>query len=591
MVQTTTNQVAIMAEAMEHSPMPFAATGPAGRISRGNTSFRSLLGLGSQENFLGKSWGKLSPAHLRSSEKMLLDQSAVTHNPVSYEKTLIMPKGDTIAVSVTAHPVQNGGHWYLLHRLETRKPLTAGEAHFEALTRAFDGMIYFCSPDYRIEFMNDALKRRVGRDATGEKCFKVLHRLDKPCDWCVNDRVFAGETVRWEVHNNLDGRWYQMNDTVLEMPDGRRTKQSLIRDITRQKLMEQELRHALESQRVLFESLPVGVIAVDEHFSVTQMNPWAQAITGIKMGQALGRRCSEVLGCGDDPLCPLKRSIAETKPVGPDDWQVNSQGGGKADVRFRAAAIFDQHGELKGGVETFQDISEVKTLERNRSRIISMLAHDMKTPLISIRGFADMLLRKESKISPENRKKYLKVIEKESARLEGFVHRFLEMSRLQDGAVELEPQRVDVAHELRMLIGNLKPLFKAAKVDLDMEAPDTAPLMADPELLGRVFGNLLDNALQHSPKGGKVAVMVSKGKNEVWIKVTDQGPGIDPDELALIFQPFFRGRGGKNRQGYGLGLAAARAIARLHGGRLVVDSEPGKGSVFTLRLPYKQEDQ
>lgn len=573
---------------MEYSPTPFAATGPAGRISRGNRAFYALLSLAHDDNYIGKSWNKLSPAHLRGAEKMLLDQSAVTANPVSYEKLIILPSGDTIPVSVTAHPVKGGGHWYLLHRQENgRQFLDAGAAHFEAITRAYDGMIYICSPEYRIEYMNEALKRRVGRDATGEKCHKVMHQLDQPCDWCVNDRVFSGETVRWEVHNQLDGRWYQMNDTLLKRPDGRVSKQSLIRDITSQKLMEQELRHALESQRVLFESLPVGVIAVDEHFSVIQINPWAQAITGLSLGQALGRRCSDVLGCGEDPLCPLKRSIAEARPVGPDDWQVNSSGGGKADVRFRAAAIFDQNGELKGGVETFQDISEIKTLERNRARIISMLAHDMKTPLISIRGFADLLLRKDEKLTPQNRKKYIKIIESESARLEGFVHRFLEMSRLQDGAVELEPHQLDLTKEVKQLLDNLKPLFKAAKVSLELQCPDSAPLMADPELLGRVFGNLLDNALQHSPRGATVKVAISSSDEEIMVRVADQGQGIDPDEVALIFQPFFRGRGGKSRQGYGLGLAAARAIAKLHGGRLVVDSEPGKGSVFTLRLPVQ----
>ena len=200
-------QLAELAKAMEHSPVPFAAIDPEGRIAGGNGAFRAPAGLNHDEDINQKSWSKLTPALQRSAEKMLLDQSATTSNPVSYEKNIILPNGDTVPVSVVAHPLAEGGHWFVLRRQKPRSQfIDDGSIHFEALTRTFDDMIYICGPDHRIEYMNPKLIRKLGRDATGEKCHEALDQLGHPCRWCVNDETPVDETVRWEFQNRLDGQ-------------------------------------------------------------------------------------------------------------------------------------------------------------------------------------------------------------------------------------------------------------------------------------------------------------------------------------------------------------------------------------------------
>ena len=120
------------------------------------------------------------------------------------------------------------------------------EAQLRAMIDSFDGFIYICSRDYRIEYMNERLIVRTGRDGTGELCYKILHERDEICPWCINERVFAGETVHWEIQSPKDRRWYSIVNTPIYNPDGTLSKQALIRDISDAKRTEGDLNHALD---------------------------------------------------------------------------------------------------------------------------------------------------------------------------------------------------------------------------------------------------------------------------------------------------------------------------------------------------------
>lgn len=130
----------------------------------------------------------------------------------------------------------------MAQQLKTREQaLQKSESHYRAMIDAFDGFIYICSSDHRIEFMNEALKKRSGYDATGEPCHKVLHELDSICPWCINDRVAAGENVQWEVKSPKDDRWYQVSNTPIYYENEIVSKQAMITDITERKEAEQAL--------------------------------------------------------------------------------------------------------------------------------------------------------------------------------------------------------------------------------------------------------------------------------------------------------------------------------------------------------------
>ena len=126
------------------------------------------------------------------------------------------------------------------------KTLREREERYRAIVEAFDGLVYICSEDYKIEFMNEELIKRTGYDATGEICYRVLHERDSICPWCVKERVLEGETVRWELESPKDNRWYYVVNTPIYNADGTISKQAMILDITERKAMEEALEKSAE---------------------------------------------------------------------------------------------------------------------------------------------------------------------------------------------------------------------------------------------------------------------------------------------------------------------------------------------------------
>jgi two-component system phosphate regulon sensor histidine kinase PhoR len=255
-------------------------------------------------------------------------------------------------------------------------------------------------------------------------------------------------------------------------------------------------------------------------------------------------------------------------------------------VRINTAGLFDDSGYLIGGVESFQDISRLKRLEREKGNLISMLAHDMKSSLTIVGGFTLRLTRMIGQIDDEKQKKYLKIIKSESDKLESLITDFLEFSRLQAGTLKLNISATSLDKELIELSDSYKLKASQSGVKLELANEEELSIIeADAKQLRRVFANLLDNAIKFSKEKGTITISTSETAEEIVIKVKDDGIGIKGDEIPYIFDTFRRGKTTEKKEGFGLGLAAVKAIVEEHGGRVLVESELGKGSVFTVSLP------
>ncbi len=221
--------------------------------------------------------------------------------------------------------------------------------------------------------------------------------------------------------------------------------------------------------------------------------------------------------------------------------------------------------------------------ERQKSELISIVSHEVRTPLSSLLGFTDLLLRRE--LDEPTRRRYLEIVHQESRRLASLTADFLEVRLLEEGRLALELDRVDLAAVAREQARVF--LAQSEEHDLVLDVPEQ-PLWvrADRDRLSQVVGNLVANAVKYSPHGGEIAIRAALDDGRARLEVEDHGVGIPLDDQPLIFTKFYRGRAAASGiPGTGLGLAISRELVAAHGGTLEFRSRLGHGSTFVVELP------
>ena len=345
--------------------------------------------------------------------------------------------------------------------------------------------------------------------------------------------------------------------------------------------------HDLTFYKFVMESLPVAVMTVDPELRITGFNSSAEEITGYSKEETLGRYCNQILRSELCKIsCPLKTILNHREPIVRTESTICNKFGETVPIRQHAAGLLNDDGTLIGGLEAFVDISHSKALEREKANLISMFAHDMRSPLISIQGFVLRLLQNAVEINEEKRKKYLKIIKLEASKLESLIDGFLEYSRLQTGKLNFNFAATSLDKELIEIYETYQVKGSPKGIQFELRNMEPLPVVdADSKYLQRAFSNLLDNAFKYSREKGLITINTQHTDQYIMVKVADRGTGIDSKDLPYIFDPFYQGCGEKRGKGYGLGLAIVKAIVEGHGGRIFVESELGKGSVFTVVLP------
>lgn len=242
--------------------------------------------------------------------------------------------------------------------------------------------------------------------------------------------------------------------------------------------------------------------------------------------------------------------------------------------------------------QELQDTRALEEANRLKAELISTLAHEMRTPLTSIKGFSTALLMDEAAFDPTIQREFLQIVDQECDTLQDLIHDLLESSIIDAGLLKLELQPVSLPRLVQNVIQDLGRRSPRHRMMTSFPAP--FPIIdADPHRIEQVLRNLLDNAVKYSPHGGLVMVSGEVRPDYVIVSVADQGVGIAPADLNRLFEKFFRAQSGLARQviGSGLGLPIARTIIESHGGRIWAESQVGKGSTFYLTLPRSAPDQ
>jgi signal transduction histidine kinase len=330
-----------------------------------------------------------------------------------------------------------------------------------------------------------------------------------------------------------------------------------------------ELGRERDEMQALIDCMAEGVVALTADARILRTNRTARALLNLPDSPPSGPIGSVVR----DP--ELKR-VLEDSVAQPAQSQEISIGG--RDILMASRAL-----DLGGSVTTFLDITEVRRLERVRSDFVANASHELKTPLTSIRGYAEMLVEDEPPI--ELRKKFLAAIRDNTLRLQRLVDDLLDLSRLESGGWAAKIQRVelaDVVHEAWDLVA------PRAKEGLDFAVEGGAAVVGDRQGLVQVFRNLFENSVRHTDADGHVQVTVARlDDHAVEIAVADDGEGIPAKVLPRVFERFYRADSSRARDfgGTGLGLAIVKHLVGSMGGEVSAESVLGQGTTVRVTLP------
>ncbi|MBR3929464.1 MAG: HAMP domain-containing protein [Clostridia bacterium] len=259
------------------------------------------------------------------------------------------------------------------------------------------------------------------------------------------------------------------------------------------------------------------------------------------------------------------------------------------DILILATPILNAEGLLLGGVCLLRDVSEEIRLEMRRREYIANVSHELRTPLTGIRGMIEPLIDNILETEEEKQDSY-RIIDKEAARLEKMIGEMLELSRLQDGKNTQALERVDLLLPVGSAVHATRMLAEKAGIQLVFETDGEVFVFGVENRIQQLIMILLDNAISFTPEGGKITVSIQKGKCKALVKVKDTGVGIEPKHLPYIWERFYKADTSRMRTtGTGLGLAIAKCIVEMMGGCISVQSEPGAGTEFTVRLKYFDE--
>lgn len=338
-----------------------------------------------------------------------------------------------------------------------------------------------------------------------------------------------------------------------------------------------EIQEQRDRAALLVTSIGDGVICVERNGVVRFVNPAAM--------RALGPTAARPTVVDDlpEPLRALHRDELPREPFGPD-------GVALADGRLYSVGVDRLPSPDDASVIVLRDITAERRLDRARRDLIANVSHELKTPVAAVKGFLE--IHDDPAFDDAERREFREMMGAEVTRIERLIHDQLDLARIDCDAMVLSRSRHDVVEIARDLCDSREPIAAASGVRLVLGmASGPAPAFVDRNRIEQIVLVLLDNALRHTPAGGQVTVNVDTTVDHVRVTVSDEGPGIAPEDRPYIFDRFYRGDPSRQGPGTGLGLAIARGLAHVHGGSLdVSDTVPGHGATFILLLPRPRVD-
>ena len=352
-----------------------------------------------------------------------------------------------------------------------------------------------------------------------------------------------------------------------------------------------QLHHEERRIVALLDSVADGLLIINPDHSVEHCNPALTRMLGLPAEQIRARGLEEIIRlynqkdglslvqaeAGGWPLTPHATLYVEGDLARPDRPPLP--------VGVTYAPLLSPDGALLNIIASVRDITRFREAEELKSTFISVISHELKTPVALIKGYVSTLRREDASWDRQIVQDSLEVIEEEADRLTGLIENLLDASRLQAGALAINLSDVSIKSIAQRISERFRTQSGAHTIVVDFP-PEIPVILGDEDRLSQVFSNLISNAIKYSPNGGEIRLSGKVLPEQVVICVSDQGPGIAADDIPHVFDRFYRAsETSRTTKGAGLGLYLAKAVIEAHGGSIWVDPRPGSGARFCFSLP------
>jgi two-component system phosphate regulon sensor histidine kinase PhoR len=377
------------------------------------------------------------------------------------------------------------------------------------------------------------------------------------------------------------------NDSLKTALEGEKEAKKLVEKQSAQ------MAQAKKRNEDMLESLADGVVGLGSDGTIAFLNAAAEGLIGRTTQEARGQRVRALitLKCDTDENFRIGDYIdsalnGNAIPL-PEDVYLLRPDGVKVYISGVAVPIFDERKRPDGAIFVFQDISYVREVDQMKTGFLSVAAHQLRTPLSTIRWFLELLIDPSEGKLKKNQKMFAENAYLSLRKMVGLVNRLLAVTRLEGGRVPFKPEPTDLKALTKDILESLKQKLSERKLDISMDLPDLPAVALDPTLAREVFVNLIENAIRYTPDGGQISVTARDEGDRLSWSVADTGIGIPKAQQDKIFEKFYRAGNAieYTSEGSGLGLYLAKFIVDAWGGKIGFTSEEGQGTTFRVTVP------
>jgi PAS domain S-box-containing protein len=482
-----------------------------------------------------------------------------------------------------------------------------GKRNLEKLFHSLNEGITVQDKSGKIVYANEAAARLVGMKTTESlinstpgnivKKFKVFDNDNKvfPVNKFPSTLVFERKqttpvVLRFYNVRTKQDRWAEVDASPFYGSDGEVVYAiNIFRDITDKKQKEEELSFRNQLLHAQGEATTQGILAVDKKQNVIYVNSRLSQILNVSLERLEGRTVTDLFRIGNESISDFQKFILKALVVGRSKTRkakgVLNMKSGKI-VSYYTVPVTDEKDTFISRLWFFEDKTSEFKLEKQREAFIGMVTHELRNPLTTVRGYAEIIKSKSEKNQLDKIDDYAARIIEQTDKVTELVGDLLDLTQIRSGALKLKKEDFD----LNQLINSVVEDYKRTTTNKFYKAGIAKkPVYADRGRIRQVIVNLISNAIKYSPANSVITISVKQSSETTSVSVKDVGFGISENDKQKIFEIYVRGKKNSNRApGFGIGLFVSQSIIKGHGGKLLMDSKVGKGSTFTFVIPHNK---